>query len=92
MKKLVSFVLLIALLSSILALFTTAASYPKECGDSGVLTKNGASVRLSNESSGLRFKTNVSRSLINELSDEYGQENITIGTLIARQYLQYCLL
>lgn len=83
MKKLFSFVLLIALLSSTLTLFTTAASYTIECGDSGVLTKNGASVRLSNESSGLRFKTNVSRSLINELSAEYGQENITIGTLIA---------
>ena len=46
-------------------------------------TKNGASVRVSVENSGLRFKTKINRSDLDALVEKYGEENVSVGTLIA---------
>ena len=46
-------------------------------------TKDGASVRISTASAGLRFKTDISKNLLNTLCETYGNENVSVGTLIA---------
>lgn len=46
-------------------------------------TKNGASVRISTENAGLRFKTSILKSELDALVEKYGEENVSVGTLIA---------
>ena len=85
MKKFIAFILFTTLLLiplSFLA-YGEVAAYPEGCGENGISTQEAASVRISMENSGLRFKTHVARSLIDELISEYGKDNITVGTLIA---------
>lgn len=50
-----------------------------------VITKQTASVRLQDSisESGLRFKTAIKTSALNDFIDEYGSANVSIGTLIA---------
>ncbi len=85
MKKLVAFTLFAALLISIFTCFVSAEAlaYPESCGISGISTQRSASARISGEHSGLRFKTHIAHTLIDELIAEYGKENISVGTLIA---------
>ena len=47
------------------------------------VTKDGASVRISTENAGLRFKTNIIKSELDALVEKYGEENVSVGTLIA---------
>ncbi len=48
-----------------------------------VATAPEASVRISEEHSGLRFKTVINKSAIDELIALYGAENVKVGTVIA---------
>ena len=48
----------------------------------GSETFNSASVRISSEHPGLRFKTAIEQDVLDELIELYGKENIKIGTII----------
>jgi len=48
-------------------------------------TQETASARISTENTGLRFKTQVSKTELQELIDKFGAENVSVGTLIAPQ-------
>lgn len=51
------------------------------CDD--ISTSESASIRLSADNSGIRFKTTISKEYIDELVFVYGKENVKVGTLIA---------
>ena len=84
MKKIISLFFLIIFIATTLTQFaySSAENYPKDCGSIGISTRAEASVRIS-ENSGLRFKTNIAKALISDLSSKYGDKNISVGTLIA---------
>ena len=46
-------------------------------------TQATASVRISTENAGLRFKTNILKSDVDLLIQKYGKANVSVGTLIA---------
>ena len=48
----------------------------------GSETFNSASVRISADHPGIRFKTAIEQSVLDELIAQYGKENIKIGTII----------
>ena len=48
----------------------------------GSETFNSASVRISSDHPGLRFKTAIEQDVLDELTAQYGKENIRIGTII----------
>ena len=48
----------------------------------GSETFNSASVRISADHPGIRFKTAIEQSVLDELIAQYGKENIRIGTII----------
>ena len=48
-----------------------------------IATKTTASVRISSTQTGLRFKTDINKSYLEELKTTYGAANVSVGTLIA---------
>ena len=76
MKKIFAILLCIVAFASL----AFVAAYAQ---DVEVSTLPQASVRISTDHSGLRFKTKVPRAVIEGLVENYGEENVFVGTLIA---------